>query len=145
MSPDIPKKASNMKIKRSFKLVHLILVSGVTFVVTFFVVGRFAARNQIRREKRANINEITYLLRIAEPLHAGDHDEAKRKLCDLLLRHAFNIGKLKKYSPFGEREEANRSLARIGSSYESNGGYLDSYFIVDAPGYIEDAKRELNE
>ncbi len=132
-------------MKRSVPFIYLILVSGATFVITFFAVARFAAREQTRQEKHANISEITYLLRIAEPLHAGDYDEAKRKLCSLLLRHAFYIGKLKGRSNFGEREEANRSLARIGSFYESHGGYLDSYFTVDAPRYIEEAKIELNE
>ena len=134
-----------MKIKWSTLLILLIFVAGVTFVITSFAVARVALSDHVHDEKHANISEITYLLRIAEPLHAGDYDEAKRKLCDLVLRHAFNIGKLKKNSHFGEREEANRSLARIGSFYESNGGYLDSYFTVDAPRYIEEAKIELSE
>ncbi|MBC8469710.1 MAG: hypothetical protein H8D56_09585 [Planctomycetes bacterium] len=132
-----------MKWKVPF--IYLILVSGLTFVITFFAVARFAASEHTRREKRANISEIADLLRIAEPLHTGDYDEAKRKLCGLLLRHAWNIGKLKGRSNFGEREAANRSLASIGSFYESNGGYLDSYFTVDAPRYIEEARKELNE
>jgi len=132
-------------IKRSVPFIYLILVSGVTFVITSFAVARVALSDHIHDEKQANINEITYLLRVAEPLHTGDYDEAKRKLCDLLLRHAFNIGRLKKNSHFGEREEANRNLARIGSFYESHGGYLESYFRVDAPRYIEEAKKELNE
>ena len=91
--------------------------------------------------------EITpeYLLRIAEPLHTGDYDEAKRALCDLLLIHAVNVGKLKRSRVFGEREAANQSIARIGSFYESNGGYLDTYFVVDALRYIEEARMELNE
>jgi len=134
-----------MMIKRSTLFILLILVSGVTFVITFFTVGSALADVRIDNEKQANISEIAYLLRIAEPLHTGDYDEAKLQLCDLLLRHAFNIGKLKKNSHFGEKEEANRSLASIGSFYESHGGYLDSYFTVDAPRYIEEAKKELNE
>jgi hypothetical protein len=132
-------------MKRKVPFIYLILVFGVTFVITFFAVARLAVRDQIHREKQANINEITYLLRIGEPLHTGDYEEAKRKLCDLLLRHAFNIGKLKRNSLFGEKEEANLILARIGSFYESHGGYLESYFRVDAPRYIEEARKELNE
>ena len=134
-----------MMIKRSTLFILLILVSGVTFVITFFACGRAMLRIHIRTEKHADICEIADLLRIAEPLHTGDYDEAKRKLCGLLLRHAWNIGKLKERSNFGERKEANRFLARIGTFYESNGGYLDCYYIVDAPGYIEEARIELNE
>jgi len=134
-----------MMIKRSTLFILLILVSGVTFVITFFAVGRAMSRARTHTEKKANVFEISDLLDVAEPLHTGDYDEAKRKLCALLLRHAFNIGKLKRRSNFGEREKANRSLARIGSFYESNGGYLDSYFTVDAPIYIEEARKELNE
>jgi hypothetical protein len=133
-----------MMIKRSTLFILLILVSGMTFLVTSFTVGYALTDVRIDNEKKANISEITYLLRIAKPLHTGDYDEAKRQLCDLLLRHAFNIGKLKKNSHFGEREEANRSLTRIGSFYESHGGYLDSYFTVDARRYIEEAKKELD-
>ena len=137
-----------MKIKWSTLLILLVLVSGVTFAATVCATSAAGIRVRIRKEKQVNISEITDLLRIAEPLHAGDYDEAKRRLCGLLLRHAFNLGRLKKMwktSLFGEREEANRSLARIGSFYEANGGYLDSYFTVDAPRYIEEAKEELNE
>lgn len=90
-------------------------------------------------------SEIASLLCVAEPLHNGDYDEAKRKLCNSLLNHAWNIGKLKESHCFGEREEANRSLVRIGSFYESHGGYLNCYYIVDALKYIEQAKIELNE
>jgi len=134
-----------MKIKWSTLLILLILVSGVTFAITVFATSTAGIRVRFRKEKQATISEITYLLRIAEPLHTGDYDEAKRNLCALLLKHAINIGRLKKMKIFGEREEANRSLARIGSFYESNGGYLDSYFTVDAPRYIEEARKELNE
>jgi hypothetical protein len=132
-------------MKRSVPIIYLILVSGVTFVIAFFVVARFAVREQIRQEKHANICEIADLLRIAEPLHTGDHDKAKRNLCNLLLSHAWNIGKLKGHSDFGETKEANRYLAKIGDFYESHGGYLDCYYIVDAPRYIEEARKELNE
>ena len=131
-----------MRIKLPTLLILLILVSGLTFIITFIVVG---FRVHIQTRKDANIIEITYLLRIAEPLHTGDYDEAKRALCDLLLIHAVNVGKLKRSRVFGEREAANQSIARIGSFYESNGGYLDTYFVVDALRYIEEARMELNE
>jgi len=134
-----------MKMKRSVPFIYLILVSGVTFVITSIAVGRAMSRFCTHTEKKANISEISDLLDVAESLHTGDYDEAKRKLCGLLLRHALNIGELKRHSNFGEREAANRSLAQIGSFYESHGGYLDSYFIVDAPRYIEEARKELNE
>ena len=134
-----------MMIKRLNLFILLVLVSGVTFAITVFATSTAGVRVRFRKEKQATISEITYLLRIAEPLHTGDYDEAKRKLCGLLLRHAWNIGKLKERSNFGERKEANRFLARIGTFYESNGGYLDCYYIVDAPGYIEEARIELNE
>jgi len=130
-----------MMIKRSTLLILLILASGLTFIIT----GRIVFRFHYQSEKHTHICEIADLLRIAEPLHTGDYDEAKRKLCGLLLRHAWDIGKLKQSSYFGERKEANRSLVRIGSFYESNGGYLDCYYIVDAPKYIEEARIELNE
>ena len=134
-----------MIMKRSVLFILLILVSGVTSAITFFAVGSLTSIDRIRREKQTNISEIADLLNVAEPLHNGDYDEAKRKLCNLLLYHAWNIGKLKHHRYFGETEEANRSLVRIGSFYESHGGYLDCYYIVDAPKYIEEAKTELNE
>lgn len=131
-----------MMIKWSTLFILSILVSGVTFTITFFAVG-FGVHTHT--EKQANISEIAFLLDVAEPLHNGDYNKAKRELCDLLLRHACNVGRLKKSHFFGEREAANRSLARIGSFYESNGGYLDSYFIVDGQRYIKEAINELNE
>lgn len=134
-----------MIIKRSVLFILLILVSGVTFAITFFAVGSLTSGVRIRKEKHANISEIASLLCVAEPLHNGDYDEAKRKLCNSLLNHAWNIGKRKESRYFGEREEANRSLVRIGSFYESHGGYLNCYYIVDALKYIEQAKIELNE
>lgn len=134
-----------MIIKRSILFILLSLVSGVTFAITFFAVGSLTSGIRIRREKQANMSEIASLLDVAESLHNGDYDEAKRKLCNRLLYHAWDIGKLKQHRYFGEREEANRSLVRIGSFYESHGGYLDCYYIVDASRYIEEARTELNE